>query len=142
MSNSEIPVKLGNLKIVRVHRETWQNENMTLELVDLEDLGEKALEDFSQSVKQSPGGSPQPLEDAIKTLVAKVEFTYALAAKLAHREQTLEGTAAIWTKMVTICDQVAAHAQRLEAPQSGGAPSFDRILDLRNAAERRRELHS
>jgi hypothetical protein len=102
---------------------------MTLELVDLEDLGEKALDDFSQSLKDSSGAGPVQFSGAINTLVAKVEFTYALAAKLAHREQTLEGTAAIWAKMVAICDQIATHAQRLKQQQPGSTASFDRILD-------------
>lgn len=111
---------------------------MTLELIDLEDLGETALRDFTES----SSGDDQAFEGAVKRLVAKVEFTYALAAKLAHREQTVEGTAAIWSKMAAICDQIAAQTRHLEQTHPGSKASFDRILDLRNAAERRRELHS
>jgi hypothetical protein len=104
---------------------------MTLELVDFEQLGESALDDFKQANENDASG-------ASERLVAKVELTYALAAKLAHREQTVEGTGAIWAKMVAICDQIAAQVQRAAA----NTAALDRILDLRNAAERRRELHS
>lgn len=103
---------------------------MTLELVDFEQLGESALDDFKQAAETDSSASQR--------LVAKVELTYALAAKLAHREQTVEGTAAIWAKMVAICDQIAGQIKR--APNNSAG--LDRILDLRNAAERRRELHS
>src|SRR5687767_3934664 len=104
---------------------------MTLELVDFEQLGESALDDFKQASENDSSAAGE-------RLVAKVELTYALAAKLAHREQTVEGTAAIWTKMVAICDQIAAQVQRAATNNV----ALDRILDLRNAAERRRELHS
>ncbi len=115
---------------------------MTFELVDLEELGEKALDDFTRTVGRVQPGAAEAFADAVGSLVTKVEFTYAVAAKLAHREQTVEGTAAIWAKMVALCDQMAAQVKRLELEHPGGEASFDRILDLRNAAERRRELHS
>lgn len=110
---------------------------MTLKLIDLEELGEKALSDFNAAVRRDEG-----FDEAFRRLVAKVEVTYAVAAKLAHREQTMEGIAAIWTKMVALCDDVAREVKELEGKHPGGKASFDRILDLRNAAENRRELHS
>ncbi|MBI4661967.1 MAG: protein kinase [Verrucomicrobia bacterium] len=72
----------------------------------------------------------------------KVEFTYAVAAKLAHREQTVEGTAAVWSKMVAICDEIAQQIKAIEQRFPGSKAPFNRVLDFRNAAERRRELHS
>jgi hypothetical protein len=106
---------------------------MTFELIDLQELGEGALADFTQSAGSA---------SAAQRLVAKVELTYALAAKLAHREPTVEGTAAIWSKMVAICDQIAAEVQNASADSTSNKSAIDRILDLRNAAERRRDLHS
>ena len=115
---------------------------MTFELVDLEELGEKALQDFNQALVAGQSGPAQTFEAAVRNLVSKVEFTYAVAAKLAHREPTVEGTAAIWAKMVAICDQISVQVKSLEREHPGRTACFDRILDLRNAAERRRELHS
>ena len=114
---------------------------MTFELIDLEQLGESALEDFTQSLEGRSDVVSDQVSGAVQRLVAKVESTYAVAAKLAHREPTLEGTVAIWSKMVTICDQAAAEIQRI-AGDSKNKISLDRILDLRSAAERRRDLHS
>src|SRR5688572_1977429 len=111
---------------------------MTFELIDLQELGESALEDFTQSLGQSKGPS-ESVANATQRLVAKVEVTYALAAKLAHREATLEGTVAIWSKMVSICDQIAAEVQRTAGDSPANRVALDRILDLRNAAERRRD---
>src|SRR5688572_6396324 len=110
---------------------------MIFELVDLEELGEKALQDFNQAVGNTASGAEHAFENAVSSLITKVEFTYAVAAKLAHREPTVEGTAAIWSKMINICDQMAAQIKQLERERPGSQASFDRILDLRNAAERR-----
>lgn len=116
---------------------------MVFELVDLEELGERALHDFTQFLAAPPIGSGSlDFDQAASNLVTKVEFTYAVAAKLAHREATMEGTAAIWTKVVGICDQIAAELKRLEQKYPGSTAPYDRVLDLRNAAERRRALHA
>lgn len=115
---------------------------MTFELVDLEELGEKALQDFREAVGQKDFTAPNTFDELVGRLVAKVEFTYAVAAKLAHREQTVEGTAAIWAKMVAICDAIAGQVNQLEPGFPASKASLDRILDFRNAAERRRELHT
>jgi len=44
---------------------------MVFELVDLEDLGEKALQDFQESISKSADS-----ERAAASLSAKVEFAY------------------------------------------------------------------
>jgi hypothetical protein len=74
--------------------------------------------------------------------MAKLEFAYGVAARLAHREPSMEGTCLIWAKMVALCDVLAGELRRLEADYPACRTSYDRILDYRNAAERRRELHS
>ena len=114
---------------------------MTFELIDLQDLGKSALQDFTQTLGARPAGMGD-FVTAAERLVAKVEFAYAVAAKLAHREATLEGTVAIWSKMLSICDEAATEIERNLANSPKNKTSLDRILDLRNAAERRRELHS
>src|SRR2546426_12153414 len=101
---------------------------MTFELVDLEELGEKALQDFAASL-QGPVGSAANFDHAVNRLLANVEFTYGVAAKLAHREPTMEGTVAIWSKMVAICDQAAKQVKELERQHPASKASFDRILD-------------
>src|ERR1043166_4811541 len=109
---------------------------MVFELVDLEELGEKALHDFHDCVARSTTGSGADLDRALAGLLAKVEFAYGVAARLAHRERTLEGTEAIWAKMVSICDEISGQVKRLEAQHPESKVSFDKILDYRNAAEK------
>ena len=110
---------------------------MVFELVDLEELGGKALQDFQESISKSADS-----EHAAARLSAKVEFAYGVAARMAHHERTLEGTAAIWAKMVSICDEISTQIKRLEPQHPEYKTSYDRILDYRNAAEKRRQLHS
>src|SRR5437016_13681818 len=112
---------------------------MVFELVDLEELGEKALHDFHECISRSAPGPSAEFDAALAGLLAKVEFAYGVAARMAHRERTLEGTAAIWAKMVSICDEFSTEIKRLEARHPEGKASYDRILDYRNAAERSEE---
>ena len=114
---------------------------MTFELVDLEELGEKGLQDFAASL-EGPVQTAASFEQAVNRLVANVEFTYGVAAKLAHREPTMEGTVAIWSKMVVMCDLAANQVKELERQYPACKACFDRILDYRNAAQKRRELHA
>jgi len=115
---------------------------MTFELVDLQELGAKALRDFHDCVEKNRPGNCNNFDESVAGLVGKVQFAYGVAAKLAHREQTLEGTAAIWAKMVAICDDIAREVKDLGQDHPSCKASFDRILDYRNEAEKRRDLHS
>jgi hypothetical protein len=54
----------------------------------------------------------------------------------------LEGTAAIWAKMLSICDDISTEMKRLEPQHAKYKAAYDRILDYRNPAEKRRLLHS
>ena len=115
---------------------------MVFELVDLEELGEKALHDFHNCISRGTSCSSADLDRGLAGLLAKVEFAYGLAARLAHREPTLEGTEAIWAKLVYICDEISTQVKGLEGQHPESRVSYDRILDYRNAAEKRRQLHA
>ena len=115
---------------------------MTFELVDLEVLGAKALSDFNETLRANAQQGEPAFDVAVGHLMGKLEFAYGIAARLAQREPTLEGTAAIWNKVVSICDTLAAQLRNLEADHPSCRASYDRILDYRNAAERRRDLHA
>ena len=115
---------------------------MTFELADLEALGAKAVADFKETLRTGTQQDQPAFDLAVAHLMGKLEFAYGVAARLAHREPTLEGTQAIWAKVVSICDALAAQLRALEADRPSGRASYDRILDYRNAAERRRDLHA
>ena|SRR5436190_8188581 len=115
---------------------------MTFELADLEALGDKALADFKESIQTGTQQGEAAFDLTVAQLMAKLEFAYGVAARLAHRETTMEATHAIWAKVVSICDTLAAQLRALQADHPSGRASYDRILDYRNAAERRRALHA
>lgn len=115
---------------------------MVFELIDLQSLGENVLREFNDAVLTPRVDKAAAVTQAAERLIAKVEFAYGLAAKLAEREPTLEGTEAIWAKMVAICDQMAREIQNMEQRDLVSKNCYDRLLDYRNAAESRRHLHS
>jgi len=114
---------------------------MTFELADLEALGAKAAADFTEALRAGEHQGQPGFDLAVAQLMGKLEFAYGVAARLAHREPTLQATQAIWAKVVSICDALAAQLRALEREHPSGRASYDRILDYRNAAERRRALH-
>jgi hypothetical protein len=115
---------------------------MTFERTDLQALGDKAMADFKETLRAGAPQGQAAFDFAIAQLMGKLEFAYGVAARLAHHEPTLEGTEAIWAKVVSICDALAAQLRALEANQPSSRRLYDRILDYRNAAERRRALHA
>lgn len=115
---------------------------MTFELADLQALGEKAVADLHESLRDGTQKGEHGFDLAIAQLLGKLEFAYGVAARLAHREETLDGTEAIWAKVVSICDALGRELQSLESKHPSARASYDRILDYRNAAERRRALHA
>jgi len=115
---------------------------MTFELTDLEALGDKAVADFKETMRTGGQSGQTAFDLAVAQLMGKLEFAYGVAARLAHREPTLEVTHAIWAQVVAMCDALAAQLRALETEHPSGRPSYDRILDYRNAAERRRNLHA
>ena len=115
---------------------------MVFELIDLQSLGDSVLREFNEAVLNPRADRSVAVNQAVERLIAKVEFAYGVAAKLAEREPTLEGTEAVWAKMVAICDQIALKIQGMEERELVSKGSYDRLLDYRNAAESRRKLHS
>jgi uncharacterized membrane protein YgaE (UPF0421/DUF939 family) len=115
---------------------------MVLLLADLDQLGQMALEDFGREVARTNGGGTRGLERHAQRLEAKLEQLYAMAATLAKREDSLEGVAAIWTRMVPICDRMAKALSDLHQGRRLRLDSYDRILDIRNACEDNRALHA
>ncbi len=115
---------------------------MVFELVDLQSLGESALREFNDTIGNAPSDNRIAFDQAAGRLIAKIEFAYGVAAKLAQREPTLEGTEAIWAKLVAICDEIARQMRALGEPALIGSAAYDRLLDYRNAAESRRQLHA
>ena len=113
---------------------------MTLELADLDTLKEAALKKFDDHLARV--ASEAPLDRQIALLQAELEQIYRVVVLLQKNEAAMERVAEILAKMLAICDEFARRLSTLARQQPVYRSAYDRILDLRNAAEERRQLHS
>jgi len=109
---------------------------MTLELADLDTLKEAAVKEFDESLALVTEG--KSLEREVGRLQGELEQIYRVVVLLQKNEESMDRVAEIWAKMFAICDECARRLSKRPAYRA----SYDRILDLRNAAEERRQLHS
>jgi len=112
---------------------------MTLELEDLDTLKEAAIKRFDDCLAQAK--QDEQLGREVGQLQAELEQIYRVVVLVQKNEPDLEQVAGIWGKMVTICDEFARRLASLANKSAAYRSSYDRILDLRNAAEERRSLH-
>ena len=112
---------------------------MTFELADLDTLKEAAIKKFDDHLARS--AHDEPLDREVAQLQAELEQIYRVVVLLQKNETSMERVAEIWRKMVAICDEFARRLSALVNRQPACQASYDRILDLRNAAEERRRLH-
>ena len=112
---------------------------MTLELADLDTLKEAAIKKFDDSLAHS--AKDESLDSEVAQLQAELEQIYRMVVLLQKNESAMERVAEIWNKMVTICDEFARRLSALAGKRPAYRASYDRILDLRNAAEERHQLH-
>jgi hypothetical protein len=110
--------------------------------MDLERLGQTALEEFSAGLAKAESDNKTDLGRSAQRLEAKLEQLYALAATMAQRAESLPAVVEIWAGMVTICDQMAATLSQLQQDRLTHSDSYDRILDIRNVCEENRALHA
>ena len=108
---------------------------MTLEVVDLDALKDAAIRKFDDRLAHAT--RDESLDREVAQLLAELEQIYRVVVLLQKNETNMERVAEIWGKMVAICDECARRLSKLAAQR----PAYDRILDVRNAAEERRRLH-
>ena len=112
---------------------------MTLELADPDTLKEAAIKKFANSLAHAAVAESK--EGEVAQLQAELEQIYRVVVLLQKNEESLDRVAEIWGKTVTICDEFARRLSDLVSKHPTYRVSYDRILDLRNAAEERRRLH-
>lgn len=113
---------------------------MTLELTDLEALKDAAIASFEERMAHS--AQNEIAERVVAQLQANLEQIYRVVVLLQKNEPTMEGVAIIWAKMVSVCDEFARRLSDRVDRSPAFRAFYDRVLDLRNAAEERRQLHS
>jgi len=112
---------------------------MTLEFADLDTLKEAAMKKFDDCLAHRVQN--KPLDREVAQLQAELEQIYRIVVLLQKNEPDMERVAEIWGKMVAICDEFGRGLSALAPKDASYRASYDRILDLRNAAEERRRLH-
>src|SRR5688572_1565180 len=115
---------------------------MTLEMQDFDELQDAALRQLEIAITRSEGNAEGRVGREIERLETEAQQIYRFVVLLQKNEQDLDKVAEIWGKMVMICDAFAGKVAELSQRFPGHRLSADRILDLRSAAEERRQLHA
>jgi hypothetical protein len=115
---------------------------MTLELADLDTLKDTALKDFEARVAKAGPVTPSEIELESARLESQLEQLYSVTALLARRETDMARTAELWARLVKACDLFAGRIFSLAQQHDLSLSAYDRILDIRAAADELRALHS
>jgi cytochrome c556 len=112
-----------------------------LDSTDVNAMADAAMREFDQRVAGAGQYDCAPFKAEVTRLESKVEAFYALTATMARHDLDMAQTAALWQQMTRLCDQAARRIGDLTEAHPFCQTSYDRILDLRCAAEARRRLH-
>ncbi len=115
---------------------------MTLELSDLDTITESALKNFEARLAKADPSHPVEIEWEAARLESQLEQLYSFTALLARREPDMARTAELWAELVKTCDLFAGRVFRLAQQHALNLSAYDRIGDIRGAAEELRALHS
>jgi len=114
---------------------------MTLELSDLDTIKNNGLKQFDQRVG-SAGNNPGEIEREVLRLESQLEQLYSFTAAVARREPEVGKIAELWDGFVKTCDLFAGRIFQLAQQYSLGTQAYDRVLNVRGAAEELRALHT
>ena len=119
--------------------------NATISLSDLQEANASEvakLRSIAESFDES-GDSSRRFAAHVKAIEGLVRNAYQCSAIMARKSEGMEDTAEIWRRMAEFCDQTLAQLKSLTAqhPRCATEELYDLILDCRNAAARRMELH-
>ena len=100
---------------------------LTLELSELRNANEEALEQLSRSTEDQFDAQLAEIENFLLSI-------YRFAVLAVRREQEMARAAAVWRETLDVIDRAAKRVQSLAAKHSSVHPSLDRILEIRHAA--------
>jgi len=118
-----------------------RNTRMTLTIPDLENLQGTALSEFEKRAAAIPPEQHETFAQEVARLEGQLEAIYRMAVLLQRREESMEAAFGVWDAMVRICDSFLWKLEALRRDHPSCAVSHDKMLDLRLAAEKRREMH-
>lgn len=110
-------------------------------LPDLESLQSSALFEFETRAVAMPPDRKEEFAREAGRLEGQLEAIYRMAVLLQRREESMEAAFVVWDAMVRICDSALSKLESLRGERPDCSGIHDKLLDLRLAAEKRRELH-
>ena len=114
---------------------------MLLTVPDLESLRGSALSEFDRRTAAISPEQDGAFTREVARLEGQLEAIYRMAVLIQRREPDMEAALAVWDALGRICDSFLLKLENLKRDHPACAPSYDKMLDLRLAAEKRRELH-
>jgi len=114
---------------------------MPLSVPELESLRASALSEFEKRATAIPLDQGEAFAREVARLEGQLETIYRMAVLAQRREEDMEVAYAVWNAMVRICDSFLFKLEALHRNHPSCDASHDKMLDLRLAAEKRRELH-
>ncbi|MCX6904647.1 MAG: hypothetical protein NTW03_14425 [Verrucomicrobia bacterium] len=114
---------------------------MIVEFADLDMLKNTAIQRFDMGMAELSADFPSQLDLGMARLQAELEQIYRLVVLMQKHEPEMDRAAELWEKMTEICDEFGRRVSEMAQRHPASRLSYDRILDLRNAAEKRGRLH-
>lgn len=118
-------------------------DSVTLDLLARESQGIAAQ--AAAAANAGPSTADRAEFERLVTQVGQhAETAFRVSCLLARNSTGVEETAAIWRRMIALCDSVLATIRNLahQHPHSFEAGVYDHILDFRSEAQERFNLHS
>ncbi|MBI4026275.1 MAG: hypothetical protein HY360_14925 [Verrucomicrobia bacterium] len=97
--------------------------------------------EFEKRAAAIPVDQRENFAREVARLEGQLEAIYRMAVLLQKREERMEAAFQVWDVMVRICDSFLYQLDALKRDHPACGASHDKMLDLRLAAEKRRELH-
>jgi len=119
----------------------YNASRMLVTVPDLENLRGTALSEFDRRTATISRDGDETLLRESARLEGQLEAIYRIGVLAQRREPEMEAALAVWDALVKICDSFLARLEALKQDFPACAASYDKMLDLRLAAEKRRDLH-
>src|SRR5258708_33575155 len=113
---------------------------MLLTVPDLESLRGSALSEFDRRTAALPSDQDEAFAREVARLEGQLEAIYRMGVLAQRREPDMGAALAVWEALVQISDSFLVKLERLKQARPICAASYDKMLDLRLAAEKRRDL--
>ena|ERR1043166_8079162 len=110
---------------------------MLLTLPDLEDLRGSALSEFDRRTAAIPAEGDEAFVREVARLEGQLQAIYRIGVLAQRREVDMDAALKVWDTLVRICDSFLVELEALKSTHPACAASYDKMLDLRVAAEKR-----